>query len=86
MENIEKKLNTNNPALVSQVFSRLIQVASSSTNVQQEFQFLKAKCLGSNSVVSDVATMSILNLVENKVLETDQVLTEFVTSISTTAR
>lgn len=83
MENIEKKLNTNNPALVSQVFSQIVQVASSSANVQQEFQFLKAKCLGPNSLLCDVASMSILHLVESKVLETDQVLTEFVTSIST---
>lgn len=83
MDNIEKKLNTNNPALISQVFSGLVQVASSSTNIQQEFKFLKAKCLGPNSLLSDVASISILHLVENKVLETDQVLTEFVTSIST---
>lgn len=83
MEHIDNKLNLSNPVLTAQIFSRLVENITEKNGGKQEFAYLKSKCLGENSSISDAARASITKLIESGIFEVDQVLTEFFTSIST---
>ncbi|XP_050296480.1 uncharacterized protein LOC126736254 [Anthonomus grandis grandis] len=84
MEVLDKQLNDNNPVLVSQVFSRLVEnTLKTKTDGKQEYNYLKQKCLNGSNLISTTARLAIIKLVANKVFNIDQVLADLVTSIST---
>lgn len=82
MEQIDNKLNLNNPVLTAQIFSRLVENITEKNGGKREFAYLKSKCLGENSAISDAARASITKLIESGIFQVDQILPEFFTSIS----
>ncbi|XP_066249245.1 focadhesin [Euwallacea similis] len=86
MENIERKLSSRNCPLIAQIFSEIVEKAKTKETPTQEFIFLREKCLSDvNMLVNVTAQSALLDLIENKILGVDDVLADFISSISTTS-
>ncbi|KAJ8929922.1 hypothetical protein NQ314_017331 [Rhamnusium bicolor] len=88
MEEIESKLNSNNPIVIAQIFSKIVQNIKEKhkiiTKESPELKFLKDKCLIPDPLISEVAGRGIINLVEDGVLQIETILTDFITTIPLT--
>ncbi|KAL1501784.1 hypothetical protein ABEB36_007048 [Hypothenemus hampei] len=83
MQDIDRRLVNakGNPVLISQIFSRLLETGTISD--KQKFRYLKGKCLGDNGLISEMARLSIFELIENNIIQLEEVLSEFLSCIST---
>lgn len=89
MEELEKKLHSNNPILVTQIVASLVnsikqkKTSGFNENKITELKFLKSKCFERDSVISEICGLGITQLIEDGVLQLDSVFKELMTSIST---
>lgn len=88
MEELENALNSNNPILIAQLFSKIIKnIKEKYKGVGKEspeLKFLKNKCLVQDPLINEVAGIAIINLVKDGTLPIDATLADFLTSIPLT--
>ncbi|XP_019767478.2 focadhesin isoform X1 [Dendroctonus ponderosae] len=85
MEKIDRKLQSGNSALISQVFSQLVLSAQTKNSAKLEFAYLKSKCLSDSSgLINDIARLTIVELLQRNLLQIDDVLADCVTSVAST--
>lgn len=87
MEDVEQKLNTGNPALISQIISRLVENIKEKFDQTDkkllEFKILIEKSYCHDDNVNIVASNGIIHLIKQNILSADSVLDDFCSILPT---
>lgn len=93
MNEIEYKINCNDPVIVTRTISMLVEnikkksdefVLKKNTNQMDEVRYLKEKCLSSDPVISKTAGRGLCFLIEKGVLPFQNVLLDMIAALSST--
>ncbi|KAJ8924352.1 hypothetical protein NQ315_007148 [Exocentrus adspersus] len=88
MEELESKLNSSNPIVIAQIFSKIIerihQKYKNGSKDNAELNFLREKCMVAEPLISEVASEGLIRLVEDGILPVDSTLADFITSVPVT--
>lgn len=85
MDDLERKLHSNNPTTVAWVYSRIVEIISQKNDEDarscHQLEFLKEKFLSDDPMISDVAGRSIFRLVEIGTLSSSTILAESIAKV-----
>lgn len=93
MDEIEYKINCNDPVLVTRVISMLIENIKqkcsqfeSKRNIKEvvEIRYLKEKCLCTDPVISKTASRGLCLLIETGIIPFQNVLLDMIAALSST--